>query len=139
MRLEIITATQEEVNTLDDALLSFNNSKVPFTQNPSLVLHNYIVKDANKIIAGIKSFTYNWSILYIELLFVDENYRSRGLGSLLLEKVESVAKENGAKLCHLDTFEFQAKDFYLKYGYEIFGVLDDCPIGCKRYYLKKKL
>ncbi|PPE03578.1 hypothetical protein HCUR_00960 [Holospora curviuscula] len=25
------------------------------------------------------------------------------------------------------TFDFQVKDFYLKQGYEIFGVLEDCP------------
>jgi len=32
-----------------------------------------------------------------------------------------------------------SKDFYLKHGYEIFGVLDNCPKGHKRYYLKKTL
>ena len=43
------------------------------------------------------------------------------------------------RLIHLDTFDFQAKDFYLKHGYEVFGVLDDCPKGHKRYYMKKVL
>ena len=42
-------------------------------------------------------------------------------------------------LIHLDTCDFQSKDFYLKQGYEIFGVLDNCPKGHKRYYLKKML
>lgn len=41
------------------------------------------------------------------------------------------------KLIHLDTFDFQAKDFYMKHEYEIFGILDDCPIEHKRYYMKK--
>ena len=40
---------------------------------------------------------------------------------------EEEAKAMGATLVHLDTFDWQAKDFYLKHGYEIFGVLDDCP------------
>lgn len=39
----------------------------------------------------------------------------------------------------LDTFDFQAKDFYLKHGYEIFGVLKDCPVGHECYYLSKGL
>ncbi len=43
------------------------------------------------------------------------------------------------KLVHTDIYEFQAKDFHLKHGYEIFGVLDDCPPGHKRYYMKKVL
>lgn len=43
------------------------------------------------------------------------------------------------RLIHLDTFDFQAKDFYLKHGDEIFGVLEDCSKGYKRYYMKKVL
>lgn len=45
----------------------------------------------------------------------------------------------GAKLAHTDTFDFLTIDFYLKHGYEIFGTLDNCPEGHKRYYLKKIL
>ncbi|EKE01771.1 MAG: acetyltransferase, GNAT family [uncultured bacterium] len=62
-----------------------------------------------------------WKCLYISVLWVDEKYRYSGLGHRLLEKVEQDAKEKGGYLAHLDTFDFQAKDFYLKYGYEIFG------------------
>ena len=29
------------------------------------------------------------------------------------------------------------KEFYEKQGYEVFGVLEDCPKGHCRYYLKK--
>ena len=46
-------------------------------------------------------------------------------------------REKGCHLIHLDTFDFQAKDFYIKHGYEVFGVLDECPKKHKRYYLKK--
>tara|TARA_R110002124_G_scaffold52032_2_gene150095 strand:+ start:12887 stop:13060 length:174 start_codon:yes stop_codon:yes gene_type:complete len=57
----------------------------------------------------------------------------------LLRKAEIEAKSMGASLSHLDTFDWQAKDFYLKSDYEIFGVLDDCPVGHNRYYMKKIL
>ncbi|WP_419727432.1 hypothetical protein [Terrisporobacter petrolearius] len=50
-----------------------------------------------------------------------------------------IAKEEKCNLIHLDTFDFQAKDFYIKNGYEIFGVLDECPKNHKRYFLKKSL
>jgi GNAT superfamily N-acetyltransferase len=72
-------------------------------------------------------------------LWVKEKYRKEGYGSVLLNEVEKIAKEKGCNLVHLDTFDFQAKDFYLKQGYEIFGVLDDCPIEHKRYYMKKNI
>jgi hypothetical protein len=56
-----------------------------------------------------------------------------------LQKVENDAIKLGANIAHLDTFDFQAKDFYIKQGYEIFGILEGCPIGHKRYYLFKHL
>ena len=56
-----------------------------------------------------------------------------------MKKVEDEAKDIGATLSHTDTFDFQAKDFYLKQGYTIFGELADCPPGHTRFYLKKAL
>lgn len=77
--------------------------------------------------------------MFVSVIFVDEDYRDQGLGSILLNKVESEAKTLGVKLSHLDTFDFQAKEFYEKHGYEVFGTLDDCPEGHKRYYMRKLL
>lgn len=39
----------------------------------------------------------------------------------------------------LDTFDFQACEFYEKHGYTAFGVLEDCPTGHCRFYMEKKL
>ena len=75
----------------------------------------------------------------IGALFVDERYRGKGIGSALLKQVEEEARRMGAGVARLDTFEFQALNFYLKHGYEIWGILEDCPKGHKRYYLKKSL
>lgn len=57
----------------------------------------------------------------------------------MLNKIEEEAKEAGVELIHLDTFDFQAKEFYLKHGYEVFGTLENCPLDHKRYYMKKNL
>jgi GNAT superfamily N-acetyltransferase len=101
---------------------------------------NYNLQYNRAIIGGIHANLYFLKrILHVDHLFVEEKYRGQDLGSVLLEKVEKIAKEYGANLVHLDTFDFQAKDFYLKHGYEVFGVLDDCPKGHKRYYMKKVL
>jgi GNAT superfamily N-acetyltransferase len=82
-------------------------------------------KDNGNVVAGINAIIYHWKILYIDVLFVGAQYRGRGLGSQLLQKVEDQAKSFGSKLVHLDTFDFQARDFYLKQGYEIFGTLEN--------------
>ncbi|MBA3813315.1 MAG: GNAT family N-acetyltransferase [Alphaproteobacteria bacterium] len=137
MNFEILTATQEEAQFIDNKIVELNKSQVPFTQTQTFLSKNYVIKDNGIIITGVNACIYVWCILYIDVLFVDNNYRNKGLGSSLLQKVELEAKEIGATLAHLDTFNFQALDFYLKHGYEVFGVLEDCPKGHKRYYLKK--
>ena len=58
------------------------------------------------------------------------------LGTRLLKEVEIIAKKEKCNLVHLDNFDFQAKDFYLEYGYEIFGILDRCPKNHKMYFLE---
>ena len=82
---------------------------------------------------------YGWNVAYIDTLCVDEAYRGKGLGSKLLIDIEKTAKDKGCCLIHLDTFDYQAKEFYEKQGYELFSTLDDCPKGHFRYYLKKNV
>ena len=78
----------------------------------------------NEIIAGILTRIY-LKAMFVEVLWVDEKYRKKGIGTELLNKVESYAKEIGCTFIHLDTFSFQAIDFYKKCGYSIFAVLED--------------
>ncbi len=126
-------------NFIDQKLFEFNKLCVPATQKPEVINLNFTIKNGDEVIAGLCSDVYIWKILYLSVFFVEENYRHQGLGTILLNKVEETAKQLGATLSHLDTFAFQAKDFYIKHGYEVFGVLDDCPKGHKRYYMKKIL
>lgn len=124
---------------IDAKLYAYNKQCVPATQKTEAIDIHYVIKENDAIIGGICADVYTWKIMYLELLFVDEAHRNKSLASYLLQRVEKEAKAMGVKLVHTDTYEFQAKDFYLKHGYEIFGVLDDCPEGYKRYYLKKVL
>ena len=140
MNFDIAISNEKETQFVDDKIVAFNRSHAPFTQDNDFVSLNFHIKNENGlVIAGINSLMYCWGMLYIDVLFVDERHRGQQLGSLLLRKVEAEAKSMGASLSHLDTFDWQAKDFYLKQGYEVFGILEGCPEGHKRYYLKKVL
>lgn len=133
-------STREESNLVDEGIVQYNLSKVPFTQEPSFVSINRVIKDKNgNVLAGINTLMYCWNCLYIDVLWVKEEYRKEGYGTILLNDIEKIAKEKGCNLIHLDTFDFQAKDFYIRHGYEVFGVLDDCPKEHKRYYMKKNI
>jgi len=132
--------TTGDVDCIVNGLLDYNLSKVPQIQERDFIRIDRVIERANgEIIAGILGKMYYWNCLYIDILWVNEAYRKEGFGSRLLKEVENIAKEKGCYLIHLDTFDFQAKDFYVKYGYEVFGTLDDCPQEHKRYFLKKNI
>lgn len=130
----------EEADFIVDKIVEYNLSKVPLKQEIDFLWINRLIEDTNgEIIAGILSKMYCWNCLYIDTLWIKSECRKEGLGSKLLKEIEVIAKEKGCHLIHLDTFDFQARDFYLKHGYEVFGILDECPKGHKRYYMKKSI
>ncbi len=94
--------------------------------------------DKAKVVGGIRAIAY-WNYLHIDLLWVEDEKRKTGLGSRLLAEAERFAKENGFFLSRLETTSFQARKFYEKNGYEVFGKLDDYPKGFQYFFMKKKL
>lgn len=91
-----------------------------------------------EIVGGVIGATY-WNWLYINLMWIREDLRGCGFGHRLLTMAEEEARKRGARNVYLDTFSFQALDFYKKYGYQVFGELNDFPVGHQRYFLTKKL
>lgn len=133
-------SNKKEVELIIDNLVNYNLSKVPQIQKKPFIYINRVIKNnEGKVIAGINSKMYCWNCLYIDSLWVDTDFRKMGFGVKLLNEIEKTAEKEGCKLIHLDTFDFQAKDFYIKQGYEIFGVLNDCPNNHRRYYMKKNI
>ena len=129
-----------DAENIIDRLVEYNLSKVPVEQEILFdTLDKKITDDNRNIIAGCVARMYCWKVAYVDTLWVHETYRGKGLGAKLLAEVENTAKEKGCYLIHLDTFDFQAKEFYEKQGYKVFGTLEDCPKEHCRYYLKKKL
>jgi GNAT superfamily N-acetyltransferase len=138
--MQIHISTAEDRDLLDDKLVAFNKAHVPFTQVEAWVDLSHVLKDAQgQLLAGINATLYCWKVLYIDILFVDEAHRGQGLGKQLLEHAQAKARSLGGYMAHLDTFDWQAKDFYVHQGYSVFGVLENCPPGHTRYYMTKSL
>ncbi|TWO66052.1 GNAT family N-acetyltransferase [Caenimonas sedimenti] len=90
------------------------------------------------LVGGLRGFVFlSW--LNVELLFVDESARHQGVGRRLLEAAEQKARDLGARNATLNTFEWQARDFYIRQGYEEFGRIDDYISGFYSAYMKKAL
>ena len=140
MNYHIGPCTKSDIKAIAAGLDAYNAGQVPFTQaKPYVDMSRKIVDENGKIIAGCCAVMYGWHVLYVEILWVDEPWRRQGIGLSLLRAVEEEAKKKGAYLVHLDTFDFQARGFYEKQGYRLFGTLEDAPKGHKRYYLQKQL
>ncbi len=99
----------------------------------------FVVQGEDQVIVGGVLGEIHWDWLYIDLMWVSDELRGKGYGQRLLSAIEEEARRRGAKHAHLDTFSFQAPDFYLKNGYQVFGSLQDFPPGHQRIFLTKNL
>ena len=128
------TAKQQQVVT--DGLYAFNLAK---SGHIKIVPVNLFVKDARgKILGGLLGHIWGgW--LYIRILWVDETLRGGGYGRKLMRAAEALAKQKGCAGVYLDTLSFQARPFYEKLGYHVFGTLEDLPVGFTKFNLAKRL
>jgi GNAT superfamily N-acetyltransferase len=90
-----------------------------------------------EVVGGLLGQT-EWGWLHVKALAVREERRGRGYGTKLLAMAEAEARERGCHDVYLDTFSFQARPFYEKRGYAVFGVLEGF-VGHTRYFLRKSL
>lgn len=133
-----------ENNTLElqakikDKIVAFGNKKLPTTIDtlPESTFGCYLY-DEDKLVGGIAAHCF-WNIMHIDFFWVDENLRGEGQGRKLLVEIEIIAKREHCKAIHLETFSFEAPNFYKKNGYEEFGKIKDVPIlGCEYFFFKK--
>jgi ribosomal protein S18 acetylase RimI-like enzyme len=127
---------KNEIEFVNNALEKFNNGHAGPDNH---VLLNIVEYDENQnVIAGILGGTY-WGWLHIDILWVDENFRSKKIGSRLLIAAENEAKKRGCHSVHVDTMSWQAPEFYRKHGYELISELDNIPNGYKKFHFIKRL
>jgi GNAT superfamily N-acetyltransferase len=77
--------------------------------------------------------------LHVRTLAVAAPVRGYGFGRELMKCAELYAIERGCTDAYLDTFSFQARPFYEKLGYRVFGTLENHPTGHQHYFMTKKL
>jgi GNAT superfamily N-acetyltransferase len=80
-----------------------------------------------------------WGWLQVKQLWVAAAHRGRGYGKALLQAAEREAQRRGCHHVLLDTFDFQAREFYERLGYGVFGSLADFPRGHVRFFMRKTL
>ena len=128
--------TENEIERIRRELKQFNNETVGEDGHAPL---NIVEYDPNgNIVGGILGGTY-WGWMYVDILWVEERHRHKGIGSKILREAEKEAIRRGCHHVHLDTMSWQAPGFYKNHGYEVIGILPDIPSGNQKYLLTKAL
>ena len=134
--LQIVSVDQPDWGLIGGGIHNFNIAQAGEDNGQSFC---FILQGTDQEAVGGVIAATHWDWLYIDLMWIKEEFRGQGYGQRLLTMAENKAREFGAKNAYLDTFSFQAPEFYKKYGYEVFGELQNFPTGHQRYYLKKEL
>ncbi|HSY01648.1 MAG TPA: GNAT family N-acetyltransferase [Acidobacteriaceae bacterium] len=125
-------------------LLAFNNTASGYEFDGQALVIGVKDHDAgegegkSEIIGGPWGST-SYGYLHIDMLIVPESLRRTGLGTRMMQQAEQEAIRRGCHASYLDTFDFQARGFYERLGYTVFGALEDTPPGHTRFFLRKKL
>lgn len=141
MNIEVTTnANAEDARTISQGIISFNEATIPDLEplDKEVKFFTFARNEANEVVGGIRATCY-WNTLHIELLWLDESCRGKGVGSDLIHAAETFAKEKGCEKAFVETTSWQAKPFYQKNGYEHIATLNDRPKGHASHYLTKTL
>ncbi|HFK1762959.1 acetyltransferase [Bacillus wiedmannii] len=130
---------QEDSDYIREKVIEYNQKHIADEEKKPSEKISFIVKnEKEEIVGGITAITF-WHHVHVDFLWVSKDYRHEGYGSKLLKRIEEFAIEKECRLINLDTFSFQAPNFYKKHGYKVIGVSEDHPKGHNHYFLEKRL
>ena len=136
MHIRLENTESQKAQKIGELVRSYNRSKREAAESEPLNL--YVEDDSGELLAGLVAETFgNW--LEIEYLFVKEDLRGQGIGSQLLQRAESEAKNRNCRYVFVNTYQFQAPAFYQKHDYQEVFTLKDYPCTGQRHYYQKDL
>ncbi len=135
-RRDLLRARLRETNTVASPVLAAMRGTPDERELP---LHVWLMDEAGGLAGGLVGHTWaTW--LHVTYLWVDERHRGAGLGARLLARAERMAREErGCAAVRLETWDFQAPEFYKRQGYEVVCVIPDYPPGITEFTLTKSL
>ncbi|MER6124036.1 GNAT family N-acetyltransferase [Streptomyces sp. NPDC001795] len=136
VRRDLLRARLRETNTVASPVLRALRGTPGEREVP---LHVWALDAAGELVGGLVGHTWTtW--LHVTYLWVDDRHRGAGLGTRLLAEAERTAREGrGCTAARLETWDFQAPEFYKKQGYDVVCVIPDYPPGITEYTLTKRL
>lgn len=115
-----------------DGIVDFNNQII----NEKATHFSVFAKCNTQIMGGALIWEHS-DALYIDVLWCNEKYRKQGIGTKIITMIDSVAKNKGLPKIFVDTYAFQAQDFYKKHGFYCIGTVPEYMLGHDRIFMRK--
>ena len=125
VRFGIVSGNGEDGEAIHRALEAVNGSVVP-RSHPYMDLNRKLVDDHGNMISGCISGVSGWNTWHIDMIWVDEQYRGRGIGTELITEIEREAKEAGAYLARAGVLAARAR-FFRKQGFSVNIIFENGP------------
>ena len=132
----IIDLNEEQLEEIETRLSSYDEKYITYKMNGCIQIG---VEDDGKLIAGLDAVITAFKILYVSTVFVDEEYRRKGVGARLIREMEKRAASMGVNTIRLDTFNWQGKEFYEALGYTCVGSYENKEDGYSEFFFLKRI
>jgi GNAT superfamily N-acetyltransferase len=124
---------------VDSGLGAFNVAAAPLNEVRTVACFaRKSAGDAGGVIGGVIGRTWG-DCAEIQQLWVNSAWRGVGIGSALVARFESIAALRGCSLAYLDTFSFQAPDFYRRLGWDLIHTISGFGPGIAKHTMQKRL
>lgn len=134
--MKLVDLTEAQVTHMEEMLSAFDEKFITYKMDGSIQIG---IEENGKLIAGLDACITAFKILYVSTVFVDEAYRRKGYGKVLMDEMEKRARDMGVNTIRLDTFNWQGKAFYEALDYTSVGSYQNKIDGYSEYFFIKRL
>jgi len=137
LRWELTDSPQaDDLDAVDSGLHLYNLSAADLAAVRPLAC--FARAGSGEVVGGLRARQWGAAV-EVQQLWVDERHRRRGVAAHLMEMLEAAAVGRGATVIYLDTFSFQAPQFYRRCGYSTALRIDGFPDGIAKHLMVKRV
>lgn len=130
------TAPEASLREIVAAVRTFNHETTGLPRGRAFSVE--IRDEAGALLGGLAGDLWG-NAFHLNALWLREDLRRTGHGSALVRRAEEFARAQGATVAYVETLSFQARPFYEKHGYGVFGTIEEIAPGVEYYFLSKRL
>ena len=83
--MNIVDLNEEQLEIIENKLSNFDETYITYKMDGNIHIG---IEEDGKLVAGLGASITAFKILYVSTVFVDEEYRRKGYGKLLIEEME---------------------------------------------------